>query len=227
MRKTVDFKKIISNTLICCGIVFILIFGIYEGVNYPWRMLFTNLGWISAEEVLPDPAPLPESATTPGAPEYSLVDSDELAEQPGFFTARPPMNVTQLGIIKIPKIQITENLIEGSGDEMFYGVGHVRGTAMPGEAGNCVLAGHRNYVIMRPFRYLDKVAAGDNVYITTDEATYTYEVFKTFEVSPDSTWILDPQEEEENLLTLLTCTPVIGLNRRLIVWAKLTETVPV
>lgn len=223
MKKKINFKKKLPNILIGVGIVMVFVFIVYEGASYPWRLLFSQWGLAEIGEELPDPKPLPQSAQTPGVPALPapVEDGRPMPAQPGWLTVRPVMDITSLGWIKIPKIQLSENLIEGSGDELFYGVGHVRGTAMPGEKGNCVLGGHRNYIIMRPFRYLDRMAAGDQIHIAVGEERYTYTVFKIFEIEPDESWILNEQEEEEYLLTLLTCTPVIGLNRRLIVWAKM------
>lgn len=219
-------KRLIPNILIGFGIILLLIFCAYESANYPWVLLLSEVGLIDLPEDLPDPSPLPESVLSDGLQilDPDLSDMDTLPDQPGWFTTRPVMSITQLGIIKLPKIQVSENVVEGSGDELFYGVGHVPGTAMPGQEGNCVLSGHRNYVIMHPFRHLDKLAEGDKVYLINDEYTYTYEVFKIFITGPDDTWVLYAQEEEKNLLTLLTCTPVLNPVNRLIVWCRLTDT---
>lgn len=228
MKSKHKFKRLFPNILIGTGIVLVLIFGIYEGMNYPWKLLFSQWGLSEISvEMIPDPAPLPASAhalSSDTEANYVLSDQETLPNQPEWLTVRPAMNITQLGIIKLPSIQISENIVEGSKNELFYGVGHVRGTAMPGQQGNCVLAGHRNYIIMRPFRYLDKIAIKDLVYVINDEYTYTYEVFKIFETGPDDTWILQTQKEEDYLLTLVTCTPVMNPVNRLIVWCKLIDT---
>jgi Sortase (surface protein transpeptidase) len=217
------WKKRIPNILIGIGVVCILGFAIHEGIQYPWQALFASWGWIELPEELPDPNPLPADALNP---DIDATLSSSLAEVPGMFASRPQMNLTKLGVIKIPRIQISENIVEGVGDEMYYAVGHYPGSAMPGEKGNCFLAAHRVYVYMRPFRHLDKMKIGDYVYISDDTNTYTYEVFKLFEIEADENWILQPQEEEDYLLTLLTCTPIPSFTHRLICWAKLVDTVP-
>lgn len=226
-RRRLKLRQQIPNILIGVGIVFLLAFGIYEGANYPWKLLFSRWGLVELSAELPDPAPLPDSAHVvsddPGVSSASS-GQETLPVQSEWLAARPAMNITRLGVIKLPKIQISENIVEGSDNELFYGVGHVSGTAMPGELGNCVLAGHRNYIIMRPFRYLDKMEIRDLVYVTDDRFTYTYEVFNIFEVGPDDTWILLPQQEESHMLTLLTCTPVMNPVNRLVVRCKLIST---
>lgn len=229
-KKKKTLRQKVSLGLILFGALLLLAFGVYEGVSYPWKTLTADLGK-EPPETLADPAPLPDSVTLiplDDQPDYEEKEGAqaELPDQPNFFAIRKPMEITQLGNIKIPKIQLSENLVEGSGDELLYGVGHARLTAMPGQAGNCVLAGHRNYVVMRPFRYLDKVEVGDMVYVSHENNTYTYEVFKTFEIEPTDTWVMQPQDEEEYLLTLITCTPVLTYTHRLVIWGRLIDTVP-
>lgn len=219
-------KHTVSNVMIVIGIIFLLIFGIYRGLHYPWMMLFSRWGWVELSQELPDPPPLPESVLLPMDSMTAADETEAMPDQPGMFSTRQSIQVTPLGIIKIPRIQVSENIVEGSKEELLYGVGHVRGTAMPGESGNCVLAGHRNNVFMQPFRYMDRMEIGDIAYIVTNDATYSYEAFKIFEINPDDAWILQPQEEEEYLLTLLTCTPVMTNARRLIIWCRLVEIQP-
>ena len=232
--KTKTIKNL-SRILIWTGLSMILISGVYEASNYPWRLLFANLGWAELQTELPDPPPLenlepvrslPEKAEEK-EPETTAPAQEEPAQgmpQPPQTIARPAIQVTKLGVIKIPKIGISQNIVEGSEQELYYGVGHVRGTALPGQAGNCVLAGHRNAIVMHPFRHLDKMAEGDLITLSDDEKVYTYEVFSVFEVTPEDVWVMGKNKDEENLLTLLTCTPVLRPVNRLIVWGRLIET---
>lgn len=220
------FRRI-SNALISIGLALVLAVGIYSAANYPWTLLFSRWGLTELPDDLPDPAPLPVAARTPTiepTPVGAEGEPEGMPEELGLFATRPEMNLTWLGILKLPKIQISENIVEGSGDEMLYAVGHVRGTALPGEEGNCVLSGHRNYVMMHPFRHLDMMEVGDVVTIANEDFVYTYEVFKTFVVTPQDTWVMEPQEEESHLLTMLTCTPVINPTHRQIIWCRLTNT---
>ena len=217
----------------------------YQAINYPWTASLIDWGIITVSaDTLPDPKPLQTTTKISGAhvasaagsnresPDSGTQDAETavgagIPGQPDYFTARPDIEVQQLGIIKLPDIGVSENIVEGTEDELFYGVGHVRGTAMPGEKGNCVLAGHRNYVIMHPFRHLDKVEIGDSVYIKENERNFRYEVFKIFIINPEDDWVLAPQEEEEHLLTLITCTPVLNPAQRLILWCRLVDPEPV
>ena len=218
----------LSDVMIIIGAVMIITFAVYEGATYPWKPLFASWGWgqlATSPTQLPEPAKLPPSANLVSVERVDPAAAQgEIPAQPNFFRMRPPMDITKLGVIKIPRLQLSENIVMGTGDELLYGVGHINSTAMPGEEGNCVLAGHRNYVVMRPFRYLDKMQVSDQVFITDNANTYTYEVFEIFVITPDDAWAIKPQEQESHMLTLLTCTPVMTYTDRLIVWCRLTNT---
>lgn len=120
------------------------------------------------------------------------------------------------GIIEIPKLGVKAAILEGTDDRALkYTVGHYPQTANPGEKGNCVLLGHRNYVYGHFFRRIDELEAGDQVIIKKDTDTYTYIVTESFVVSPEEVWVLDTSEDA--ILTMITCTPMITYTDRLIV----------
>ncbi len=80
-------------------------------------------------------------------------------------------------------------------------VGHVPGTALPGQAGNVCLAGHRDTY----FRPLSRLRAGDLIDLTTPGSSISYRVESTAVVSPDSTGVLAATPVAR--LTLVTCYP--------------------
>lgn len=213
MRKWLSRRG--ASLLIGAGAAMILIFALYEGMNYPWRVLFAQWGWITLSEEMPDPPPLGEQAS-PGGEESAGAAGTQSA-----LPGRPSVELVWMGTLKLPSIQVSENIVEGDGEELYYAVGHTPGTALPGQEGNCFLSGHRNLIYMRPFRYLDKMAAGDRAYVSDGENTYTYEVFEIFECGPDDTWVMNPVKGETHVLTLMTCTPVLNPVNRLIVRARL------
>ncbi len=217
-------RSFLSSIIVGLGILLIAVSVAYEVIYYPWGRVLGSLGVVRQAE-LPNPKPLPVFAQT--EQDNSQIPAEAAAPAPqslgGFFALRPKMNLTPLGVIRLPEIGISENIVEGTGDELFYGVGHITGTALPGEKGNCVLAGHRNYIVMHPFRHLNLLAEGDAVTIDYKDKVYTYKVFKTFTVSPEQTDVLDAQQEEPYLLTLVTCTPVLNPVNRLIVWCRLNQ----
>lgn len=120
------------------------------------------------------------------------------------------------GIIEIPKINVGAAILEGTDDKALkYAVGHYPKTANPGEKGNCVLLGHRNYVYGHFFRRLDELETGDEVFIKKDTKTYTYLVTESFVVGPEETWVLNDNSNSE--LTMITCTPIGTYTDRLVV----------
>jgi sortase A len=80
-------------------------------------------------------------------------------------------------------------------------VGHVAGTAIPGERGNVVLAGHRDSF----FSDLKNIRPGDSVRIRTLDGTFEYRVDSRQVVGAAQTGILSPTATPT--LTLITCFP--------------------
>ncbi len=108
--------------------------------------------------------------------------------------------------------------------ELENGVAHYKGTALPGQLGNVFITGHSSYYLWAPgsykdvFALLNKLSAGDKIYIQYNGATFTYEVTNQQVVSPDKLDVLE--QESENTLTLMTCVPIGTSLNRLIVTAK-------
>lgn len=127
-----------------------------------------------------------------------------------------------LGVMKISKISLKEALKEGVGRSVISSaLGHMEGTAFPGEYGNCVVAGHRNYVFGKYFNRLDEIKVGDSIEIETMSDTFKYRVTDKFVVEPTEVSVTDPLEGRQ--LTLITCTPLFVGSHRLIVRAELVE----
>ena len=223
-------RKRLSTALIASGLLILLAVGIYEAGSYPWHLLFARFGWVEAVEELPDPPALPqELLVTPGPTEAPAekteepLEPDVLPEVPPVVISRPKVELTFIGYIKIPKIRVSENLVEGISNEMYYGIGHYPGTAMPGERGNCVVAGHRNHVLAHALRHLDKIEPGDTIEITYNSTVLVYEVVQTMVVNPDEVWVMGSKvlPGKTHVLTVITCTPVFNPTQRLIVHAAL------
>ncbi len=125
---------------------------------------------------------------------------------PAKGAARPlraaPSEGSLLGRIAVPRIGLSSIVLEGDDTNVLQlAVGHIPGTALPGEAGNAAIAGHRDTF----FRRLRNVRKNDEVTLTTPQATYRYRVESTQVVGPDETAVLKPAGEPS--LTLVTCYP--------------------
>lgn len=104
-------------------------------------------------------------------------------------------------------------------------------TSWPGLGSNTVLAGHvtiRDYG-NGPFRFLDKLAAGDGITVYTDARVYTYRVRETRIVSDIDLWVTNPTMNPQ--LTLITCTDWSRDDqvylKRLIIFADLVKSDPI
>ena len=125
-----------------------------------------------------------------------------------------------IGLLKISKISLEEAIREGSTDSVLSSaLGHMEGTALPGEEGNCCIAGHRNYTFGKYFNRLNEIEIGDQIEIETYDSNLIYEVNDIFVVEPTQVSVLS--EIEGNNLTLITCTPLFVGSHRLIIRATL------
>ena len=188
----------VSSLLIVAGILVLLysVFGQLRGA-YIQRKTYEDLLKYTAE--------LAEGVTPP-----------EGVEPP---EPLPPQ--AELGILVIPGLEVYARIVEGvEDDQLYYGVGHHKETALPGEIGNAVLAGHRTSYRMHPFKELDEVEIDDSIEIVTADKTDTFTVFNTFIVDYNDRSILE-QGQDEAVLTLYTCHPEGSLEFRLVVQARL------
>ena len=136
---------------------------------------------------------------------------DENADEP----------VIEIGTIEIPKIGVTKSVYEGiTLSTLDRGPGHWPGTALPGQQGNIVIAGHR-VSHDKPFRNLDKLEAGDDVIFTTPTGRFVYKVTGTEVVGPEALWIVDQTAEITG--TLFACHPPGSTRQRIVVHLALAS----
>jgi sortase A len=107
-----------------------------------------------------------------------------------------------IGILRISKIRVEVPILEGTDSlSLNRGVGHIAGTANPGEEGNIAIAGHRDGF----FRGLKDVSLGDAVEVASLHETDTYIVDRISIVDPSDVSVLEPRTHSS--LTLVTCYP--------------------
>lgn len=137
------------------------------------------------------------------SPSRTERELDELKSRPApktNFAFKDPEGL--IGRIVIKRLQLSAIVKEGlDARTLRRAVGHVPGTALPGEAGNVALAGHRDTF----FRPLRDVRVGDRVELETPRATFTYQVESIRIVRPSDVEVLDPTPYPA--LTLITCYP--------------------
>ena len=126
------------------------------------------------------------------------------------------------GTLALPSIGVEQSLHEGvTLTAIDRGPSHWPGTAMPGEIGNVVVAGHR-VTHSQPFHDLDRLRPGDPLVFTlTDGSRWTYELTGTEIVAPDAMHIVD--QTPDPTATLFACHPKGSAAQRIVAHFRLVE----
>jgi sortase A len=126
-----------------------------------------------------------------------------------------------IGEIRIARLGLRAIVVQGDSAAILQrAVGHLADTALPGEPGNVVLAGHRDTF----FRPLKRARAGDAITLNTRDGDFAYVVESTAVVPPSDVQVLQPTGGRT--LTLITCFPFSYLGAapdRFIVRARQTD----
>lgn len=118
-----------------------------------------------------------------------------------------------MGYLTIDKIKVELPIYHGTDEAtLSKSVGHLEGSSLPvgGKGTHTILSAHRGLPSSKLFTDLDKLEVGDTFTVTVLNKVYTYEIDKITTVKPNE--INDLKIEEDNeYVTLLTCTPY-GIN---------------
>ena len=224
-RRVMDRVLLVVEVLAVVGLVGVLISGL--GVL---RDLNDEVASALIQEKL-TPTPLvmavvlPSGHTPPDAQGNTRPNIDEipahlqpmvqsLANLP-VATAAPDQAIR----IQIPSIDIDAPVVQGDGwEQLKKGVGQNFGSANPGQNGNVVLSAH-NDVYGELFRYLDKLASGDQVILYTQQRQYVYVVDRTAIVEPNTVEVM--ASTGSPTVTLISCYPYLVDKQRIVVFARL------
>ena len=124
--------------------------------------------------------------------------------------------------INIPKISIKLPIYHGTSEDVLAnGIGHLQTSSLPigGENTRAILSGHRGMAEADMFTRLDELVVGDLIFIEVLNEMLAYAVTDTQVILPEETETLDIVAGED-MLTLVTCTPIYTNTHRLIVNAK-------
>jgi len=130
-----------------------------------------------------------------------------------------------LAVLRVPAVGIEAPVLEGTSDDaMNRGVGHIDGSALPGEVGNVAIAGHRDGF----FRALKDLKVGEIVELERQTSagmqSDQYKVERISVVEPSDVSVV--ASTSDATLTLVTCYPFyfVGLApKRYVVQAKLVR----
>jgi sortase A len=121
--------------------------------------------------------------------------------------------------IQIPALQVDAPIVQGDGwEQLKKGVGQYIGSAQPGQEGNVVLSAH-NDVYGELFRYLDRLAPGDQVILYTQQRQFLYIVDRTVLVEPTAVEVM--ASAGSPTVTLISCYPYLVDKQRIVVFARL------
>lgn len=127
--------------------------------------------------------------------------------------------------IEIPAIDVDLPIYHGTKEEtLLIGVGHLENTSLPtgGESTHAVLSAHCGLPSARLFTDLNLLQEGNIFRIHVLDETLTYQVYKIEIVQPDDSSSLFIQENED-IVTLITCTPYGKNTHRLLVHGRRIE----
>lgn len=136
-----------------------------------------------------------------------------------------------VGGIRIPRIGADFVLVYGTGTEELergpgiYTQSTYPGTRFPGLGGTTAIAGHRT-TFLEPFRHIDQLRHGDRIYVDMPYAHFVYTVLGHRSVLPSDVEAAI-RTAHYSRLVLSACTPLFSAAERLLVFARLTKTVPV
>ncbi|MGW7033402.1 class E sortase [Streptomyces xanthophaeus] len=195
----------------------------------------------------PDPDPAPDSAeppvpSPPPVPPAPSASAGRPDESPPGRTATAPAPRPQgkaddkaYAVLRIPRLGLAVPVAQGIDKRTVLDKGYAGqypGTAQPGAQGNFALAGHRN-THGEPFRYINRLRAGDELIVDVRGRRYVYVVGRilsetterdTGVIAPVPRSLVKPDQgyaEPGAYITLTTCTPEYTSKYRLVVWGTL------
>lgn len=124
-----------------------------------------------------------------------------------------------IGYIEIPEIDVSLPIYHGVDEGILQiAIGHIEATSFPvgGKGTHCVVSGHRGLPSAKLFTNLDELQEGDTFMMRVLDETLTYEVDQIRIVVPTDVTSLQISENED-LCTLVTCTPYGVNSHRLLV----------
>ncbi|MGW7101040.1 class E sortase [Streptomyces sp. NPDC054838] len=187
---------------------------------------------------VPEPQPQPQSepeAQVPAPAPAQPGNGPGRSGAPSAAPVRAPERDQSYAVLRVPRLGLVVPVAQGIDKKAVLDkgyAGHYPGTAQPGAEGNFALAGHRN-THGEPFRYLNRLRAGDEVTVDVRGQRYTYVVGRilpetterdTGVVAPVPRSVVKPEygySAPGAYITLTTCTPEYTSRYRLVVWGTL------
>mgnify|MGYP000061884674 CR=1 FL=1 len=123
--------------------------------------------------------------------------------------------------VVIPRIGVDAPIVPGvTWEDLKKGVGHLPGSAHPGQRGNLYLAAH-NDIFGEIFRDLDRLEPGDEFFVYSGSEAFRYVVTSKRVIDPTDVSVMYPSTQP--IATLQTCYPYLVDSHRLVVIGELAQ----
>lgn len=238
-KNWVDRSLLVAERGLAVAVVLFFLYWFVDGYGRDWWHMYQQSRTGSGEDVSAVLAAEAQPTTTLSEAVASLQAplpyiSDELASSGEQSDYLVPQAAVPLPAARDPRPQrllmpsigvdtpIKEVFVEnGAWQVAEYAAGYHHGTALPGQNGNTVMAGHAG-LRGAVFAALGNLSIGDEVTVETGDWRYRYRVREVKAVWPTQVSVMDPTATP--VLTLITCTN--WDTQRLIVIADLVDARP-
>jgi sortase A len=199
------------------------------GVTLVWQEPFSALYAKFRQDHLSGTLRAAERATPTAVERRALASLPDERRRVAFLASelqRHAPNGSAVGRIVIPKINASYVMVKGTDtSDLESGPGIYSETNFPGIAGTTAIAGHRT-TYLAPFRDINELSPGNHILLEMPYAHFTYTVIGQRVVLPTDV-AAAVSNVDYTRLVLSACTPLFSAEKRLLVYARLTKTVPV
>lgn len=167
-----------------------------------------------------------------GVAAYSSAGNDLTLDVIGYFTGSAqsapssrPVNVMPAserfpGLLVVPRIKLMTWVLDDT-ELVDFDPAHLPESRTPNQPGNTALFGHRTSK-GREFRNIDRMKAGDPIYLAVQGKVYVYAVTGVQVLSPDDPRLYASSSNDQSL-TLVACHPPGSIKQRIVVFARLID----
>lgn len=217
--------RVLSVVLIVLGALVL----IDAGVTLVWQEPFSALYAKFRQDHLSGTLRAAERATPTPVEQRALASLPDERRRIAFLASefeRHAGDGSAVGRIVIPRIDASYVVVKGTDtSDLESGPGIYSETSFPGLSGTTAIAGHRT-TYLAPFRHIDALRRGSRILLNMPYAHFTYKVIGERVVAPTDV-AAAVGEVGYSRLVLSACTPLFSAEKRLLVYARLTKTVPV
>jgi sortase A len=217
--------RVLAIVMILVGVLALL----DAGITLVWQEPFSALYAKLRQDHLSGALAKVEHTAPTAVEERTLVNLADVRRRVAFLAGGlegRAKDGSPVGRIRIPRIGASFVVVKGTNtSDLESGPGIYSETVFPGMAGTTAIAGHRT-TYLAPFRHVDQLRRGSRILLNMPYAHFTYTVVDKQVVAPT-----DVRAAVGNVgysrLVLSACTPLFSAAKRLLIYARLTRTLPI